>query len=60
MDLGKGVLAEIGRVPELAANCSQGKVQMLYTYIRLNLELNLVLFVIECYLVLCIYIEANG
>ena len=44
--LDKGVPAEAGRVPELATNCSQGRVRMLYTYIGLNL--NFVLSVMEC------------
>ena len=44
--LDKGVPAEAGRVPELATNCSQGRMRMLYTYIGLNL--NLALSVIEC------------
>ena len=45
--MGKGVLVEIGRMPELATNCNQGRVQMLYTYIRLNL--NLAISVIKYY-----------
>ena len=58
MDLGNEVLVEVGRVPELAANCNQGRVQMLYTYIELGL--NLMLSVIKYYQVFCIYIEANS
>ena len=58
MGLDKGVLVEAGMVLELAANCSQGRVQMLYTYIGLNLDL--ALSVIKCCHVLCIYIGVNG
>ena len=58
MVLGEGVLLEVGRVPELSANCRQGKVQILYTYIGLNLYLALSVF--KYYFILCIYIEANG
>ena len=58
MGLDRGVLVEIGRVLELAANCSQGRVQMLHTYIGLNLCL--ALSIIKCYHVLCIFIKANS
>ena len=51
------MLVEIGRVPELVANCSQGRVQILYTYIGLSLKL--ALSVIKYYRVLCLYIEAH-
>ena len=57
MDVGKGVLVEVGRVPELATNYNQGRVQMLYTYI--GLSLSLAISVIECYQVFFTYIEAN-
>ena len=58
MDVAKGVLVEVGRVPELAINYNQGKVQILYTYI--GLSLNPAISIIKCYQVFCMYIEANG
>ena len=58
MGLGKGVLLENGRVLEFAANCRQGRVQMLYTYIGLNL--NVAISVIKFYHVLYIYIKVNS
>ena len=44
VDLGKGVLVEVGRALQLATNCDHGRVQILYTYIglRLNLELSVI------------------
>ena len=57
-ECGQGSACRSWQDAELAANCNQGRVQMLYTYIGLNL--NLALSVIECYHVLYIYIEANG
>ena len=45
--MGKGLLVEIGWVPELAANSNQGRVQMLYTYMGLSFKL--AISVIECY-----------
>ena len=56
--MGKGVLVEISSMSELAANHNQGRVQMLYTYI--GLSLNLAISTIECYQLFCIYIETNG
>ena len=47
MDVSKGVLVEVSRVPELATNCNQGRVQMLYT--NIGLSLNLDISFIECY-----------
>ena len=58
MDVGKGVLVEIVRVPELATNYNQGSVQMLYTYIKLSF--NLIISVIKYYQVFCTYIEVNS
>ena len=58
MDVGKGVLEEIGRVPELAANYNQGRLKILYTYI--GLSLNLARSAIECNQVFCIYFKSNS
>ena len=58
MNVGKGVLVEVGRVPELAANHNQGRMQMLYTYIGLCLKVSI--SCIECFQEFCIYIEANS
>ena len=55
--MGKGVLVEVGRVPDLATNYMQGRVQMLYTYI--GLSLNLAISFIECYQVFCMYVKVN-
>ena len=56
--MGRGVLVEVGRVPELAANCNQGKVKMQYTYIELSLNLDI--SVLKCYQVFCMYIEVKS
>ena len=58
MNVGKVVLVEVGRIPELATNSNQGRVQMLYTYI--GLSLSLAISVIECYQVFYIYIKAHS
>ena len=55
VDLGEGMLVKVGRAPELAANCEQGRAQMLYTYI--GLSLNLVLSFIKYYRVFCILLR---
>ena len=52
--MGKGVLVKVGRVPKLAANYNQGRVQILYTYI--GLSLNLAISVFKYYHVFCMYI----
>ena len=58
MDVGKGMLVEVGRLQELAANYNQGKVRMLYTYI--GMSINLAISVFNFCQAFCMYIEVNS
>ena len=56
--MGKGLLVEVGKVLELAANYNQGRVQILYIYI--GLSLNISISVVEYYQVFCTYTKVNS